>query len=191
MIDDARPARILTTTPSPRPDLDLDPTTLSGEPPEVTLPAVSPAQLAFLIYTSGSTGQPKAVMIHHGALSNYTAAQMLPRLRAHAGDEVLRLAAGTSAFISDFFIAQLVTLAGGHTLPSCPATSGRTRATWSAWPPTQDRAVTALECTTSQLQLLVEAGLLDAPVPASDRHDRRRGLPARPVDRPCAATTPA
>ncbi len=34
-------------------------------------PRVHPAQPAYLIYTSGSTGQPKAVVVSHGALSNY------------------------------------------------------------------------------------------------------------------------
>ncbi|HET9898353.1 MAG TPA: amino acid adenylation domain-containing protein, partial [Streptosporangiaceae bacterium] len=165
MIDDARPARILTATTTGHPGLDLDPASLAGSPPGSSLPAVGPGQLAFLIYTSGSTGKPKAIMIHHGALSNYTAAQMLPRLRDHAGDIPLRLAAGTSAFISDFFIAQLVTLAGGHALHLLSRDQRQDPRYLTSLAADPDRAITALECTTSQLQLLVEAGLLDAPHP--------------------------
>ncbi len=167
MIDDARPARVLTATPTTHPHLDLDPAALAGDPagPAPGLPVVSPHQVAFLISTSGSTGQPKAVMIHHGALSNYTAAQMLPRLRSRAGDTALRLAAGTSAFISDFFIAQLVALAGGHTLVLLSRDQRQDPRYLVGLAADPDRAVTALECTTSQLQLLVEAGLLSAPHP--------------------------
>ncbi len=189
MIDDAKPARILTTTPSARPHLDLDPATLSGDgAPDPVLPPVSPHQLAFLIYTSGSTGQPKAVMIHHGALSNYTAAQMLPRLRSRLGDTRLRVAAGTSAFISDFFIAQLVTLAGGHTLVLLSREQRQDPRYLVGLADDPHRAVTALECTTSQLQLYADAGLLDAPYPPRiamfageacppDLWDKLRGYP--------------
>ncbi len=190
MIDDAQPARILTTTPSTHPHLDLDPGTLAGKSaPDPVLPAVSPHQVAFLIYTSGSTGRPKAVMIHHGALSNYAAAQMLPRLRSHAGDSALRLAAGTSAFISDFFIAQLVTLAGGHTLVLLSRDQRQDPRYLLDLAADPGRAVTALECTTSQLHLLADAGLLDAPHPPRvamfageacppDLWEKLRGYPA-------------
>ncbi len=165
MIDDARPARIITATPTTRPHLDVDLTTLAGHPPGTALPAVTPGHLAFLIYTSGSTGQPKAIMIHHQALSNYAAAQMLPRLRAHAGDTPLRMPAGTSAFISDFFIAQLATLAGGHALVVLTREQRQDPRYLVSLAHDPARAVTALECTTSQLHLYAEAGLLDAPHP--------------------------
>ncbi|HET9893996.1 MAG TPA: amino acid adenylation domain-containing protein, partial [Streptosporangiaceae bacterium] len=167
MIDDARPARILTTTasPSPCPSLDLDITTLDAEPADTPLPAVSPCQLAYLMYTSGSTGQPKAVMIHHGGVSNYAVAQVLPRLRSYAPQTSLRMATGTSAFISDFFMAQFVTLAGGHTLVVLSNEQRQDPRYLVSLAADPVRAVTALECTTSQLQLLIEAGLLDAPHP--------------------------
>lgn len=37
----------------------------------IAFPEISPAQTAYAIYTSGSTGSPKAVVVSHGALSNY------------------------------------------------------------------------------------------------------------------------
>lgn len=36
------------------------------------LPAVEPSRLAFIIFTSGSSGVPKAVMVEHGNLLNYS-----------------------------------------------------------------------------------------------------------------------
>ncbi|HET9895692.1 MAG TPA: amino acid adenylation domain-containing protein [Streptosporangiaceae bacterium] len=165
MINEARPARVLTATPTTHPHLDLDITTMDAEPPAVALPEVGPSQLAFLIYTSGSTGQPKAVMLHHRGVSNYTCAQMLPRLREFSGDTPVRLAAGTSAFISDFFVAQLVTLAGGHTLVLLSHEQRQDPRYLLHLARDPERAVTALEIATSQLQLLTEAGLLDAPYP--------------------------
>src|SRR5262249_53694862 len=100
MINDARPARILTTPPpTPPPLLDRSPPPLA--PPHLPLPTISPHQVAYVMYTSGTTGEPKACMNHHGAMSTYTVAQMLPRLRPAVGAAKLRLPAGTSAFISD------------------------------------------------------------------------------------------
>ncbi len=175
MIDGARPAGILTTTPTTHPHLDLNPAALAGDPPAVLqpegtlpegpLPEVLPYHLAFLIYTSGSTGEPKAIMMHHGALANYTAAQMLPRLRDLAGDTPLRVPAGTSALISDFFIGQIITLAGGHTLLVLSREQRHDPRYLVGLAADPERAATAVMCATSQFQLLVEAGLVDAPHP--------------------------
>ena len=176
LIDDARPALLITGTPTPRPDLDYFLTELpSGlnldhdqdEKDVDVLPAVKPDHLAYLMYTSGSTGKPKAVMIHHGALSNHATAQVLPWTSMASGDNLvpLRVATGTSAFIADFFIIQLATLAGGHTLVVLTPEQRQDPRYLVGLAADPARAVTAIECTTSQLQLLVEAGLLDAPHP--------------------------
>ncbi|MFI5756581.1 amino acid adenylation domain-containing protein [Streptomyces sp. NPDC051569] len=50
-------------------------------------PAVHPGGLAYLIYTSGSTGQPKAVMVPHHGLANFTA-DLADRLRIDRRDTV-------------------------------------------------------------------------------------------------------
>jgi amino acid adenylation domain-containing protein len=176
LIDDARPTLLITEAPTPRPDLDYLLTRLpsghdydhdEGANDGNGLPAVGPDHLAYLMYTSGSTGQPKAVMIHHGALSNHATAQVLPWTNLAEGDnsEQLRVATGTSAFIADFFIIQLATLAGGHTLVVLTPDQRQDPGYLVALAADRARAVTAIECTTSQLQLYVEAGLLDAPHP--------------------------
>ncbi len=178
LIDDSRPALVITEVATPRPELDYLLTGLPSGPDHdhnhdqdekelAGLPAVRPDHLAYLMYTSGSTGQPKAVMIHHGALSNHAVAQVLPWTRLASGDssEPLRVAAGTSAFIADFFIIQIATLAGGHTLVVLTSWQRQDPRYVVGLAADRNRAITGIECTTSQLQLLVEAGLLDAPHP--------------------------
>lgn len=174
LVDDARPALLITDAPTPRPDLDYLLTRLpsghdhdEGEDDGDGLAAVGPDYLAYLMYTSGSTGQPKAVMIHHRALSNHATAQVLPWTTMASGDNSapLRVATGTSAFIADFFVIQLATLAGGHALVVLTPEQRQDPRYLVGLAADPARAVTAIECTTSQLQLYVEAGLLDAPHP--------------------------
>ncbi|MEV0848417.1 amino acid adenylation domain-containing protein [Streptomyces sp. NPDC049954] len=81
MLDDARPALLLTTadllTDLPAggiPRLALDDPALWPAGPVPPLPhAPHPADPAYVIYTSGSTGRPKGVVVSHGALANHMA----------------------------------------------------------------------------------------------------------------------
>ncbi|MFC8490310.1 amino acid adenylation domain-containing protein [Streptomyces sp. NPDC057235] len=100
MLDDARPALLLTGTDVPAgiptggiPRLSLDdPAVRAADPgarttdPGVSAPgpaahasgpggpiASHPADAAYVIYTSGSTGRPKGVVVPHGALANHMA----------------------------------------------------------------------------------------------------------------------
>ncbi|MFI9271113.1 amino acid adenylation domain-containing protein [Kitasatospora sp. NPDC052896] len=153
MIEDARPALLLT-----------EDTTLE-DAPTTDLPQVGARDLAYVMYTSGSTGRPKGVMVDHGNLTNFATAQLIPRLRGAETGQHLRVAIGTSAFISDFFIAQLLTLLDGHTLTVLTPEERSDPRMLLARAQHPDRAIQALDCTTSQLHLLVDAGLLDAPHP--------------------------
>jgi len=80
MVDDARPALILTksaladlfTGKTPRAVLlDRDRARISAQSTANLSVTPRPDDLAYVIYTSGSTGKPKGVMITHGNLANY------------------------------------------------------------------------------------------------------------------------
>ncbi|HET9896231.1 MAG TPA: amino acid adenylation domain-containing protein [Streptosporangiaceae bacterium] len=173
MIADAAPVLIVTDTPTLCPRLDFLLTAGDDEngdgnqdgDKDVSLPAVGPDHLAYLMYTSGSTGQPKAVMIQHRGVTNHAAAQIIPQLRAAAGEDKLRMLTGTSAFISDFSIVHLATLADGHTLVVLTREQRQDPRYLVGLAADPARAVTAMNCTTSQLQLYAESGLLDSPHP--------------------------
>lgn len=79
ILDDARPLLVLTDSPASFAgykgtviDMDTiaaDVSRQSTHNPELV---VHPSQLAYAIYTSGSTGSPKAVLVEHGSVVNYT-----------------------------------------------------------------------------------------------------------------------
>ncbi|MFD7512486.1 amino acid adenylation domain-containing protein, partial [Streptomyces sp. NPDC059853] len=128
--------------------------------------AVAGGDLAYVMYTSGTSGAPKGVAVEHGSLAHYACALLLPRLRAVApGGERLRVALGTSAFLSDFFLEQVLALLDGHTLLVLPGAEGRDPRRLVALAQDAGRAAGVVGVTTAQAQVLVEAGLLDAPHP--------------------------
>ncbi|RSM85753.1 non-ribosomal peptide synthetase [Kibdelosporangium aridum] len=98
MMDDARPALILTTTqtaerlPSTK-VLRLDHSdtlaALERQPDSEFLVPLRPQNRAYVIYTSGSTGTPKAVDVPHAGLSSLVASQR-ERLGVHAHSRVLQ-----------------------------------------------------------------------------------------------------
>jgi amino acid adenylation domain-containing protein len=71
MVDDARPALVLTDAadapPGWLPIADVEATAGRDDQPVV---AIHPANLAYVIYTSGSTGRPKGVAVSHGNVAN-------------------------------------------------------------------------------------------------------------------------
>jgi amino acid adenylation domain-containing protein/non-ribosomal peptide synthase protein (TIGR01720 family) len=78
MLEDARPALILTRKPltdilpaggPPRLALDAETSAIARRPPS-RLSAVEPDRLAYVLFTSGSTGRPKGVMVTHRAIAN-------------------------------------------------------------------------------------------------------------------------
>ncbi|MGC4924952.1 amino acid adenylation domain-containing protein [Streptomyces sp. DT117] len=81
MLEDARPALLLTTTDVHRhlPACDVpwlaldDPAARVAGPVGDTPAPPRPEEPAYVIYTSGSTGRPKGVVVPHGALANHMA----------------------------------------------------------------------------------------------------------------------
>jgi amino acid adenylation domain-containing protein len=133
-------------------DLDLDAIALEGE---ADLDAsVSIRSLAYMIYTSGSTGEPKGVMIEHRSLTNLLGG--LKNAIYHDDDE-RSLVVGLNAPLSfDSSIKQLLTLTMGHTLCLIPEDLRRNGEALLAY--ARDTRLQVLDCTPTQVQLLLEAG---------------------------------
>ncbi|MFY9555690.1 MAG: amino acid adenylation domain-containing protein, partial [Blastocatellia bacterium] len=124
----------------------------SGENPEV---AVEPNNLAYLIFTSGSTGVPKAAMIEHHSVTNLLYA-LDDAIYDHQRGSVVSLN-GPLAF--DGSIKQVIQLATGHTLVIVPE---QIRADGEGLIEfIEGQELELLETTPSQLNLMLEAGLLE------------------------------
>lgn len=115
---------------------------------------ISADNLAYIIYTSGSTGQPKGVMIQHRSVVNLAAAL---REQVYAGlGSALKV--GVSAPLAfDASVKQLVQLLHGHTLHILPEEL-RLDA-MNALEYFNQHEIDVLDCTPSQLKLLIAAGL--------------------------------
>ncbi|WP_344951779.1 condensation domain-containing protein, partial [Sphaerisporangium flaviroseum] len=167
MVDDAHPTLLISdgTNPLPGGCLTLDVTTEEPQTEPTPLPVVGPGDLAYVMYTSGTTGRPKGVMVQHGNLTNYALALLLPRMRSANVEPNARVALGTSAYISDFFLEQILPLLDGHTLLVLTTEQRQDPQYLVQRAHHADQAVNAIEATTAQIRLLVDAGLLDAPHP--------------------------
>ncbi|KJK33657.1 hypothetical protein UK15_38810, partial [Streptomyces variegatus] len=147
MIEDARPALVLTHTTTQHlwsdgtPTLCLDDPTLTLRTRATGLDATTPdpAHPAYVIYTSGSTGVPKGVMTHHAGLVNLALAQSR-QWRIGTGSRVLQFASPSfDAAASEIFTALLTggalviadaqTLTPGDTLTEVLTSAGVTHCT--------------------------------------------------------------
>ena len=116
-------------------------------------PAVA-SNLAYVIYTSGSTGKPKGVMIQHRSAVNLANAL---RHSIYPASEHLRI--GLNApFAFDASVKQLVQLLSGHTLYIVPEELRPDAARLRDF--INENSLDVLDCTPSQLKLLLEAGTL-------------------------------
>jgi amino acid adenylation domain-containing protein len=110
--------------------------------------------LAYIIYTSGSTGQPKGVMIQHRSVVNLIAA-LRDEIYTELGPA---LKVGLSAPLAfDASVKQLVQLLHGHTLHILPEELRLDAIAARDYLAT--RQIDVLDCTPSQLKLLLAAGL--------------------------------
>ena len=124
------------------------------EGPDHFLPEVTAENLAYIIYTSGSTGQPKGVMIQHRSVVNLASA-LHEEVYAGLGSG---LKVGLSAPLAfDASVKQLVQLLHGHTLHILPEEL-RLDAK-AALDYLNQHEIDVLDCTPSQLKLLLAAGL--------------------------------
>ena len=124
--------------------------------PEVPEPETGPENLAYVLYTSGSTGRPKGTLVEHRSVVNLVRALRL----AVYGDREAPLAVSVNAsFAFDASVKQIVQLLEGHTLHILPEDVRRDGERLSAY--LRERLLDVLDCTPSQLALLLEACLLD------------------------------
>jgi amino acid adenylation domain-containing protein len=116
-----------------------------------------PQNLAYVIYTSGSTGQPKGVMVEHGSVVNLFFAL---RDRVYGGVESGGLRVAVNGPVTfDTSVKQIVQLLAGHALDIVPEEVRRDGEALLRY--VRERGIEALDCTPSQLRLLLEAGLVE------------------------------
>nr|WP_267875255.1 non-ribosomal peptide synthetase [Duganella lactea] len=112
--------------------------------------------LAYVIYTSGSTGLPKGVMVEHGSAINFWDV-LSQGIYLHC-QAPLRVAMNASYFF-DMSLKALLQLLSGHTVVLVPAEARASGAEMLQF--IQHENIQALDCTPSQLELLLQAGLMN------------------------------
>ena len=110
--------------------------------------------LAYMIYTSGSTGRPKGTMIEHRSVINLLGA--LKRTVYANVERALRVSVN-APLAFDSSVKQVIQLLSGHALCVIPEEVRRDGARMLRY--LSEHEVDVLDCTPSQLRLLLSAGL--------------------------------
>ncbi|HVF55935.1 MAG TPA: amino acid adenylation domain-containing protein [Pyrinomonadaceae bacterium] len=114
----------------------------------------SAQNLAYIIYTSGSTGRPQGVMIQHRSVVNLCAAL---RQAVYAGHGSPLRVSVNAPLVFDASIKQVMQLLAGHTL--CPVPEDVRLDAKEFLDYARRLSIDVLDCTPSQLRLLLDAGL--------------------------------
>jgi amino acid adenylation domain-containing protein len=109
-----------------------------------------PDNLAYVIYTSGSTGSPKGVMVSHRSAANLLKAL---RHRLYGSVAAPRRVAMNAPIVFDASIKQWIQLLDGNTLCIVPEHARLKPDDLAAF--VRDQSVDVLDCTPSQLRVLV------------------------------------
>jgi amino acid adenylation domain-containing protein len=142
--------------------LDEEALAITLQPAGRPISEAGPHHLAYVIYTSGSTGRPKGVLVEHRSALHLLAALEAGVLDPLAESGLLPeplLASLNAPMIFDASVQQLTLLLAGHALcvvPQDVRADGRALLAFL-----RENGVDLLDCTPSQLRLLVEEGLLD------------------------------
>ncbi|MFD7567557.1 amino acid adenylation domain-containing protein [Streptomyces tendae] len=129
------------------------------------LPMPRAATLAYVVFTSGSTGRPKGVLIQHGGLVVH-AASHLAAMYGRLGPDAHLNVAGLASVTFDVFVNQVLgMLVFGHRLLVIDEEERADLPRLVERADDADTAVQILDCSTSQLETLVELGLLTRPHP--------------------------
>ncbi len=139
--------------------LDSDWAIIGSE--ENVVSGVTTENLAYVIYTSGSTGKPKGVTIEHRSVLNLSNA-LYQSIYSHYQNTPLRVSLnGSLAF--DTSVKQIIQLLHGHTLDIIP--ESRRFEDTALLDYLRDHQIDVFDCTPSQLELLISAGLLSQAAP--------------------------
>ncbi|MBZ4377524.1 amino acid adenylation domain-containing protein, partial [Corallococcus sp. AS-1-6] len=136
--------------------LDADARRIESSSPGNPRSGVRPEHLAYVIYTSGSTGTPKGVMIQHRSLAHLRRA--LNEACFNRASRPMR-ASFNAPYFFDASVQQLSLLLDGHCLFLVPEAVRRDPEAMLAW--VARHRIDMLDCTPSQFQVLLEAGLLE------------------------------
>jgi amino acid adenylation domain-containing protein len=128
---------------------------VSMEPLETA--GLTSSHLAYVIYTSGSTGMPKGVMVEHRQVLHLWRALGLAVFDQCAPASTIALNAGLSFDASVQALAQLLS---GHCVAIVSAPVRLDAQAFLAF--LADKRVDTFDCTPLQLEMLLQAGLLDA-----------------------------
>jgi amino acid adenylation domain-containing protein len=122
-----------------------------------------PAAPAYVVFTSGSTGKPKGVVVDQAGVVALATTQLAPLYaRLPAGRQAN--VGGLSALTFDVFVNQFLAMAAlGHRLLLIDDAERLDPARLLARGADPDTAIDVLDMSCSQLEILVDAGLLDLP----------------------------
>lgn len=139
--------------------LDLDMDLIANESQENLNLQIPQRNLAYSIYTSGSTGGPKGTMVEHRSVINLLVG-LQEAIYESYGDR--RLTVGLNAPLAfDSSVKQLLALAMGHTL--CVIPEDIRRNAQDLFAHMKATGLDVLDCTPTQLQLLIQAGFSSMP----------------------------
>jgi amino acid adenylation domain-containing protein/non-ribosomal peptide synthase protein (TIGR01720 family) len=119
---------------------------------------VQPENLAYAIYTSGSTGEPKGVMIQHSSVLNLANGLHQAIYSQHQNPQLRVSLNGSLAF--DTSVKQIVQLIYGYSLEIIPENLRFDGSAMLSY--LRQQKINVLDCTPSQLALLISAGLLES-----------------------------
>ncbi len=141
--------------------LDFDWSTIADEADEAPITNTTADNLAYVIYTSGSTGGARGVMVQHRSIVNL--ATSLREAVYPADQSPLRISVN-APLMFDSSVKQLVQLLSGHELCVIPEDIRRDGEELVAY--VKRLGIDVLDCTPSQLRLLLTSGLFDGDSPA-------------------------
>ena len=136
--------------------LDLAAAELASAPARPPRSAAGPESLAYALYTSGSTGLPKAVLIENRSVANLLLALRREIYTRLENGRPLRVTMNAPVSF-DASVKQWIQLLHGHTVLIVPEEVRADGDAFLSW--LNQSHVDVLDCTPSQLRLLLAAGL--------------------------------